>query len=81
MADLHLHIISPEKQVFDGDIEQVTLPGSLGSFTILPHHAPIVSSLQAGVLTYVADGKEESVRVRGGFVEMNNGVVDACVEL
>lgn len=81
MSQLQLNIISPEKSVFQGEIEQVTLPGVLGSFTILPHHAPIISSLQPGKLSYVSGGAESSLVIEGGIVEMSNGVVDVCVEL
>ena len=51
MKELHLSIVSPEKSIFDGDVKIVTLPGTVGSFSILPGHAPIVSSLQAGTLS------------------------------
>ena len=58
MKDLHLNIVSPEKDIFDGEVDSVTLPGAMGSFTILPQHAPIVSSLKAGLVSYVTkDGK------------------------
>ena len=52
MKELHLSIVSPEKSVFDGEVKIVTLPGTVGSFSILPGHAPIVSSLKAGTLGY-----------------------------
>ena len=48
MKELHLSIVSPEKSIFDGNVKIVTLPGMIGSFSILPGHAPIVSSLKAG---------------------------------
>lgn len=80
MKGLNLNIVSPEKELFRGDVESITLPGTLGSFTILPQHAPIVSSLTAGMLTFVAGGKEQTLQIRGGFVEMNNNQVSVCVE-
>lgn len=40
MKELHLSIVSPEKSVFDGEVKIVTLPGTVGSFSILPGHAP-----------------------------------------
>ena len=43
MKELHLSIVSPEKSIFDGNVKIVTLPGMIGSFSILPGHAPIVS--------------------------------------
>ena len=72
MKELHLSIVSPEKSIFDGDVKIVTLPGMIGSFSILPGHAPIVSSLKAGTLSYTMD-------IQGGFVEMSDGTVSACV--
>ena len=63
MKELHLSIVSPEKSVFDGDVKIVTLPGTIGSFSILPGHAPIVSSLKAGTLSYTTLDGEEIGRV------------------
>ena len=62
MKELHLSIVSPEKSVFDGEVKIVTLPGTVGSFSILPGHAPIVSSLKAGTLGYTTmDGEEHTL--------------------
>lgn len=77
---LYLSIASPEKSLFDGEIKSVTLPGAMGSFSILPGHAPIVSSLTAGTLSYTTpDGEEHKLDIRGGFVELSDGTVSACV--
>ena len=58
----------------------VTLPGMIGSFSILPGHAPIVSSLKAGTLSYTTmEGEEHTMDIQGGFVEMSDGTVSACV--
>lgn len=81
MKSLHLDILSPEKQVFSGEVESVTLPGTKGRFTILPEHAPIISSLAKGSLTYVSAGSEQKVDVSKGFVEMSGGTVTVCAEL
>ena len=63
MKELHLSIVSPEKSVFDGEVKIVTLPGTVGSFSILPGHAPIVSSLKAGTLGYTTmDGEEHIIK-------------------
>ena len=76
MKELHLSIVSPEKSIFDGDVKIVTLPGMIGSFSILPGHAPIVSSLKAGTLSYTTmEGEEHTMDIQGGFVEMSNGNV------
>lgn len=81
MKGLHLNIVSPEKEIFDGEVSSVTLPGVVGLFTILPRHAPVASILKAGQLSYVdAAGSEHELEIRGGFIEMNNNVVSVCVD-
>lgn len=80
MKTLQLTIVSPEKKLFQGEVNQVTLPGVMGSFTILPQHAPIVSSLTRGKILYVtADGTSQNLEVMGGFVEMNDNNVSVCI--
>ncbi len=80
MKKLQLTIVSPEKKLFQGEVNQVTLPGVMGSFTILPQHAPIVSSLTRGKIQYVtADGTSQNLEVMGGFVEMNDNNVSVCI--
>ena len=80
MKELHLSIVSPEKSIFDGDVKIVTLPGTVGSFSILPGHAPIVSSLQAGTLSYTTmECEERTIDIQGGFVELSDGTVSACI--
>ena len=77
---MNLDIISPEKTVYSGKAESVTLPGVIGSFTILDRHAPIISSLQKGTLTYSINGVKTDVNVNGGFVEVKNNNVSVCIE-
>lgn len=77
---LHLTISSPEKELFDGEIKVITLPGVAGSFNILPNHAPIVSTLKQGTILYVLpDGSEHKVDIRDGFIEMSHNVLSVCV--
>ena len=81
MKKLYLNIVSPEKEIYNGEIESVPLPGTIGTFTILPPHAPIVSSLREGKVIYVPEGGEEqTLDIEGGFVELSGGVVSACVD-
>ncbi|WP_294590949.1 ATP synthase F1 subunit epsilon [Bacteroides sp.] len=81
MKGLQLNIVSPEKELFNGEVENVTLPGMIGSFTILPQHAPIVSSLKAGTLSYVTmEGEEHVQEINGGFIEMNDNNVSVCID-
>ena len=73
---LKLKIVSPERIEFDGEVEQVVVPGTRGQFEILTSHAPIISTLQKGVVLY--DGKELSIL--GGFVEVQKNEVSLCIE-
>lgn len=80
MKELHLSIVSPEKEIYDGKAISVTLPGTTGVFSILWHHAPIVSSLQAGTVKYITlDGEEHTLEIHSGFVEMSNGEASVCI--
>jgi len=73
-----LEILTPDKKVYEGEATSVTLPGTLGFFEILNHHAPIISTLEDGKVT-VRNGtsvKEEIYFIKGGVVEaLNNKVV------
>jgi F-type H+-transporting ATPase subunit epsilon len=75
-----LEILTPDKKVFEGEATSVTLPGTLGSFEILNHHAPIISTLQDGKLVVRTGGKEEVFLIKGGVVEALNNVVTVLAE-
>ena len=75
-----LEILTPDKKVFEGEATSVTLPGTLGSFEILNHHAPIISTLQDGKLVVRGNGKEETFLIQGGVVEALNNVVTVLAE-
>jgi len=77
---MNLEIISPEKTVYSGQVESVTLPGAIGLFTILDRHAPIISALTKGVITYSVAGEKTVIPVNGGFVEAKNNNVSVCIE-
>ena len=74
---MQLDILTPDKALFSGEVESVTLPGSKGQFEILKNHAAIVSSLDKGsVKVKTADGKTEVFEVNGGVVEvLDNKIV------
>lgn len=78
---LKLKIVSPEKIVFNGDVDGVIVPGTSGQFEILDHHAPIISSLEKGVVTYRTGTESVSVEVLGGFVSVKKNQVNVCVEI
>ena len=75
-----LEILTPDKKVYEGEATSVTLPGTLGFFEILNHHAPIISTLEDGKLTVRGAGKEEIFMIQGGVVEASNNKVIVLVE-
>ena len=76
MPTLTLKIVTPDKVFFEGPVEHVMAPGALGYFGILAHHAPLVTPVEKGSLTYRDEqGKTESVKVEGGFLEVLNNRV------
>ena len=75
-----VEVISPSETMFSGEAVSVSVPGKLGSFTILNHHAPIVSVLEAGkVVVETAEGKEE-YDIKGGFIEQHDNKVTIFIE-
>lgn len=79
---LKLKIVSPERVEFEGEVLSVTVPGTLGSFEVLENHAPIISSLEKGVVDYqTPDGEHNEIGIMGGFVEVQKNVVSVCVEI
>jgi F-type H+-transporting ATPase subunit epsilon len=71
MADFHFELVSPEKLLFSGDVEQVDLPGAGGDFGVLANHAPMVTTLRPGILTVHASGGKQRIVVLGGFAEVS----------
>lgn len=67
---LRLKIVSPEKIVYQGDVESVLVPGTKGSFEILNDHAPIISSLSEGTVEYSTKEGKKQFNIHGGFVEV-----------
>ena len=78
---MKLEIITPEKIYFTGEVTSVTLPGSIGLFTVWENHAPLISSLKEGKISYLADKKETKLDIEGGFAEVSKNVVTVCLEL
>lgn len=75
-----LKIISAEDVLFEGEVTSVSLPGTMGSFTVLKNHASLISTLTKGLISYVADdGNENSIEVDGGLVDVDNNVVSVCI--
>ena len=77
---MQIEIISPERVLFRGNVDVVSVPGALGAFTILKSHAPIVSVLQSGVLAYGTEDSKQELRIEGGFLEASGDKITICVE-
>ena len=72
-------LVSPERLLVSEDVASVTAPGAEGEFTVLPRHAPFMTTLKPGVLTVRVDkGPERRIVVFGGFAEVNP---DGCIIL
>jgi F-type H+-transporting ATPase subunit epsilon len=72
---IRCEIVSEDKMVFQGDADIVVLPGADGEMGILPHHAPLLTTLKLGVITVRAQGKEEHFTVSGGVAEVQPDLV------
>lgn len=71
MATFKFELVSPAKLLFSGEVDEVIVPGTEGEFTVLPMHAPVVSTLRPGILTVVSNGAATRLYVRGGFAEVS----------
>jgi F-type H+-transporting ATPase subunit epsilon len=68
---LHFELVSPEKLLFSGDVNQVDVPGAEGDFGVLAGHAPTVATLRPGIVTVHAPGGSTRIVVLGGFAEVS----------
>ncbi len=81
MADkLLFEIVTPERLAFSEEVDEVTLPGSVGEFGILPGHVPFLSTLQIGVISTRQKGRGLYYAVSGGFVEVHEDHVIVLAE-
>jgi len=72
MTAFHFELVSPEKLLFSGDVDSVVAPGADGQFTVLANHAPVMTTLKAGVVTIApSKGGAEKLFVRGGFADVS----------
>ena len=81
----YLTIISAESKVFEGEVENVLVPGMIGDFLVLSNHAPCISSIRPGFLEFLeGTSKKQRYFVSGGIIEViNNNVsilVDSAIE-
>jgi F-type H+-transporting ATPase subunit epsilon len=67
---LSFHLVSPEREVFSGEVDGVVVPGSEGDFGVLPKHAPVMSAIRPGAIRVTDGGQERRIFVVGGFADV-----------
>ena len=71
-----LEIYTPDRKVFEGQVDSATFPGTKGSFQVLNNHAPLISTLEKGTVVYKSNNNKQELNIGGGVVEvLNNKVV------
>jgi F-type H+-transporting ATPase subunit epsilon len=78
---LQLEVVTPERRLLSEQVNSVTVPGRGGELGILPGHAPLISDLQTGVLSYSEAGTTFQLHVSGGFVEVSDDKVSVLAEI
>jgi F-type H+-transporting ATPase subunit epsilon len=71
MATFNFDLVTPDKQLFSGPVDQVDVPGAEGDFGVLAGHAPLVAMLKPGVMVVHEGGRKHRLVVTGGFAEVN----------
>ena len=77
---IQLEIVTPERLAYSDSVDAVVLPGSEGELGVLPHHAPLVSTLGIGELRIRKGGAEESFAIVGGFLQVRPDKVVVMAE-
>jgi F-type H+-transporting ATPase subunit epsilon len=77
---IRCEIVSQDRTVFQGDVDMVVLPGAGGEMGILPHHAPVLTTLKYGVVKVRKGGKEEIFAVAGGVAEVQPDIVTVLAD-
>ena len=71
MADkLQFSLVSPERELFSGTVDQVDVPGTEGDFGVLPQHAPFMAAIRTGAITVFNDGAQTKYMIEGGFADV-----------
>jgi len=79
---MHLEIITPDKTIFEGEVDSATFPGSKGSFQVLKNHAALISSLDKGKVIYKTNNNQQEIIVNGGVVEvLDNKIILLAEEI
>lgn len=78
---INLEIVTPERRVIDEPVEMVSVPTAKGEIGILENHAPLISTLKPGILTYTAKGVTSYIVVAGGFIEISGNKVSVLADI
>lgn len=77
---IRLEVVTPAGAVVDDDVDIVNAPGYGGDFGVLANHAPFLSTIKIGTLTYEKDKQRKVLMVSGGFCEVSNNKITFLVE-
>ncbi len=77
---LNLEIVTPEKKVLNDTVDAVTVPTISGEVGILTDHAPLISALKPGILSYTRGGATERMMIAGGFLEVSANKVSVLAD-
>ena len=80
MSTLRLEIVTPERKVYEEDVEMVSVKGVAGELGILPNHIPLVTPLRIAPVRVKRAGREEKIAVHGGFMEVRKDKVVILAE-
>jgi F-type H+-transporting ATPase subunit epsilon len=81
MSDaFQLRIVTPTRQLLDESVDEVTAPGTVGEFGVLPEHTTFLSSLEIGTLTYRNGRTLQRIAIRGGFAEVTDDVMTVLAD-
>jgi len=80
MAQIHLEVVTPSGAVVSEEVDIVTAPGVSGEFGVLANHAPFLSTIKTGTLSYKKDRISQYLMVTGGFAEVSNNKITFLVE-
>jgi len=77
---MNIEIVTPDREVFVGEVDSAVFPGSAGSFGVLKDHAPMICTLQEGTVVVKDSKGEKSFEIGGGVVEILNNKIIVLAE-
>src|SRR6188508_2438207 len=81
MAAIKLEIVTPEEKIYSEDVDMVTLPGSEGELGVYPKHVPLLTTLKPGELRVVRGGRETTMAIGEGFVEIRGDAISVLTDM